>query len=358
LQFEREFASFVGSKHALALSSGTGALQLALEAIGVQPGDEVLVPTYTFTATASAVKHAGARPVLCDIGPDGFNIDVPDASRRITERTRAIIPVHIAGLPCDILEIQRIAERHGLKVIEDAAHALPAAVDGRRIGSISELTAFSFHATKTVTTGEGGMLVTDNDEYAEHARVMRLHGIKGDAWKRYSKEGSWYYEVVEAGHKLNMPDLLAALGSAQLAKCLHLWHLRCEIARRYTASFANIDELQLPPEPQDQAEHSWHLYILRLRPEKMTISRNDFIDALKELGIGTSVHYIPLHLHPFYAETYGYRRGDFPNAEDVYSRCVSLPIFPDMTALEVERVISAVEHIVTEHRVHAVRGAA
>jgi dTDP-4-amino-4,6-dideoxygalactose transaminase len=353
MQFERDFAEFIGSKHAVAVSSATAALQLALKITGIGPGDEVLVPTYTFTATAAVVRHCGARPVLCDVSKDGFNIDATDLSQRITKGTRAAIPVHIAGLPCDIFEIHRISRRYGFAVIEDAAHALPAAVAGHNIGTTSALTGFSFHATKTVTAGEGGMLVTNEDDFAEQARTMRLHGIRGDAWKRYAKEGSWHYDVVEAGYKMNMPDVLAAIGSAQLAKCLDLWQRRMAIARKYTEAFASMDELQLPPQPDDNIQHSWHLYILRLRPEMLGITRSEFIEELKKLGIGTSVHYIPLHLHSFYQRTYGYRGGDFPNAEDAYSRCLSLPIFPDMTDAEVERVIRSVQQIVGEHRIHS-----
>src|SRR5262249_36690751 len=214
IEFEKEFANYIGCKHALAVNSGTAALQLALDAIGLKPGDEVLVPTYTFTATAEVVTYFGARPVLCDSVAGAFNIDSAEAARSITDKTRAIIPVHVGGEPCAMDKLHAIASTHGLHVIEDAAHALPARCSGERVGTISELTAFSFYATKAITSGEGGMLTTDNDDYAERASVMRLHGIGGDAWKRYSHAGSWFYEVLDAGYKLNLPDLLAALGRA------------------------------------------------------------------------------------------------------------------------------------------------
>ncbi len=353
-EFERQFAEYVGCKHALAVNSATAALQLALDAMGLSEGDEVLVPTYTFTATAEVVTYFGARPVLCDSVAGGFNIDLKDAERRITERTRAIIPVHLGGEPCDMDAMRLLAERHGLRVIEDAAHALPASWASQRIGSISDMTAFSFYATKTITTGEGGMLTTNNDAFAARVARMRLHGISSDAWNRYAKEGSWYYEVEHAGYKLNMPDLLAALGGAQLKKANRFLRLRREIAARYSEAFASMPELETPPQVSAKAEHSWHLYILRVRPERLNIGRNDLIETLKKLGIGTAVHYIPLHLHPFYRRTYGYAQGDFRHAEDAYARCLSLPIYPGMSAADVERVIGAVTHAVRENRVRAV----
>ncbi len=349
MEFEKEFAKYIGCKHALAMNSGTAALQLALDAIRLKPGDEVLVPSYTFTATAEVVTYFGARPVLCDSVPGGFNIDPANAALRITEKTRAIIPVHLGGEPCAMDRLHAIATAHNLHVIEDAAHALPAHYGGKRIGTISELTTFSFYATKAITTGEGGMLTTDNDDYAERASVMRLHGMGGDAWRRYSHAGSWFYEILDAGYKLNLPDVLAALGRAQLRQCDSFWQQRCRISEYYSTHFSRIEELELPPSSQHASEHAWHLYILRLRPELLAVDRNDFIDQLKKLGIGTSVHFIPLHHHPFYARTYGYVSGAFPNAEDAFSRCISLPIYPDMTNAEMQRVAEAVEHVVSHN---------
>ena len=344
-EFESEFAKYVGCKHAIAVNSATAALQLALDTIGLCPNDEVLVPTYTFTATAEVVTYFGARPVLCDSVKGGFNIDPDDAERRITPRTRAIIPVHIAGEPCDLDAVHTVAARHRLHVVEDAAHALPAEYRGKRVGAISELTAFSFYATKPITTGEGGILTTDSADLARRARMMRLHGISTDAWKRYSKEGSWFYEVQEAGYKLNLPDLLAAIGVAQLRKCDTFRERRHAIAECYTNAFSRSSVLEAPPAGAAPSKHAWHLYILRLVPESMPIDRSAFIDALKTMGVGSSVHFIPLHLHPFYQRAYGYKGGDFPNAEDAYRRCISLPIYPDMADLEVDRVIEAVNHI-------------
>ncbi len=348
LDFEREFATYVDCKHAVAVSSCTAALQLALDAIDLKPGDEVLLPTYTFTSTAEVVTYFGGKPVLCDSVPGGFNIDTSQLEKHINARTRAVIPVHIGGHPCNLSGIQEIATRHGLHVIEDAAHALPAVYRGCRIGGISELTAFSFYATKTITTGEGGMLATQNDDFATRARMMRLHGISGDAWKRYTKAGSWYYEVVAPGYKANLTDIQAAIGRVQLAKADDLWKRRTYIAQNYMDAFSDCEELEMPPLSPDSVE-SWHLFILRLKPERLDIGRNGFIEELKKQGIGTSVHFIPLHLHPFYAIRYRYRRGDFPNAEDAYSRCLSLPIFPDMTDVEIEQVIEAVRSTVAGH---------
>jgi dTDP-4-amino-4,6-dideoxygalactose transaminase len=342
-QFEREFAAFVDCKYAVAVNSCTAALHLALDAAGITAGDEVLVPSYTFAATAEVVVYLGARPVLCDSLPGGFNIDPADAARRITPKTRAIIAVHIAGEPCDLEALSLLAERHSIHLIEDAAHALPASYGGRRIGSISELTAFSFYATKTITTAEGGMLTTNDESYARRASTMRLHGISGDAWKRYTNHGSWYYEVVDAGFKSNMPDLLAALGLAQLKKAETFHQRRCEIADLYLQRLSRIEEFDMPPVGNGNTTHSWHLFILRLRSKMLATSRDDLVHRLKQGGIGTSVHFIPLHLHPYYRNRYGYSSGDFPHAEDAFARCISLPIYPDMSDSDVERVVASVE---------------
>jgi dTDP-4-amino-4,6-dideoxygalactose transaminase len=348
-QFEREFAAFVDCKYAVAVSSCTAALHLALDAVGITVGDEVLVPSYTFAATAEVVVYLGARPVLCDSLPGGFNIDPADAASRITPRTRAIIAVHIAGEPCNLQALRQIAERHSIHLIEDAAHALPASYAGRRVGSISELTAFSFYATKTITTGEGGMLTTNNEAHARRASMMRLHGISGDAWKRYSNQGSWYYEIVDAGLKANMPDLLAALGVAQLKKAEAFHRRRREIADLYLQRLSRIEELEMPPTGDANAVHSWHLFILRLRSEMLTADRNDLVHQLKQAGIGTSVHFIPLHLHPYYRDRYGYSSGDCPHAEDAFTRCLSLPIYPDMNERDVDRVTTSVEKFVQKN---------
>ena len=350
LAFQKEFAEYIGCKHALVVNSGTAALQLALEAIGLRAGDEVVVPTYTFTASAEVVTYFGAKPVLCDVLPGAFNLDPADVEQRITEHTRAIIPVHMAGEACRMEELLPLARKHDVRLIEDAAHALPSSRSGRRVGTISEMTAFSFYATKTISTAEGGMLTTNDDRYAERSSTMRLHGIGGDAWKRYSKTGSWYYEVHEAGYKLNLCDILAALGRAQLRKCDEFWAERCRIAEIYNSHFSQMDELEAPPAVDRSCDHAWHLYILRIRPETLDIDRNQFIEELKAVGIGTSVHFIPLHLHPYYQREYGYKKGDFPNAEDAFSRCLSLPIYPGLTDEEINRVLTSVDKVVQANR--------
>jgi dTDP-4-amino-4,6-dideoxygalactose transaminase len=344
VEFEQKFAAYLGVKHAVAVNSCTAALHLALEATGLDRGDEVLIPTNTFTATGEVVAYFGARPVLVDIDPVTLNLDWEDAARRVTSRTRAIIPVHIAGQPCDMEQILDLANRHHLHVIEDAAHSVPASYRGTPIGALSELTAFSFYATKTLTTGEGGMITTANDDYAARVRIMRLHGIGRDAWKRYTAEGSWYYQVLDAGFKYNLTDMQAAIGLVQLGKCDALAAARKRIAARYTAAFNKIEALQAPTVQPDR-ESSWHLYILRLRLDRLRLDRNGFIDALKERGVGTSVHFIPLHLHLYYRDAFGYKPGDLPKAEQEYARYISLPIYPSMTNEDVDYVIQAVSEI-------------
>ncbi len=346
-QFEHDFAAYIGCGYALAVNSCTAALQLGLDAVGVSAEDEVLVPTYTFTASAAVVAHMGARPVLCDSLAGGFNLDPCDLEARITPKTKAILAVHIGGEPCDLSSVHRIAARHGLHLIEDAAHALPATYNGERIGCNSEACAFSFYATKTITTGEGGMFVTNNEAYAHRGRLMHLHGICGDAWKRYTKDGTWHYDVIEAGFKMNMPDLLAAIGVVQLRKAARFHRRRREIASLYLGLLSTMEELEMPPLAEG---HSWHLFIMRLRSPLLSRSRNLFIEDLKRAGIGTSVHFIPLHLHSHYRSRYGYKKGDFPNAEDAYERAISLPIYPDMSDGDVEYVANTIKRIVQAKR--------
>jgi dTDP-4-amino-4,6-dideoxygalactose transaminase len=352
-EFEKKFAQYVGAQHAIAVSTGTGALHLSLEAAGVQAGDEVLLPTTTFTATAEAVTYVDARPVLVDIDPDTMNIDFEDAARRVTPKTKAIIPVHLGGQPCDMDEIHTLARRHHLRVVEDAAHALPSEYQGKRVGQISEFTCFSFYATKTLTTGEGGMITTDNPEAAERMRLMRLHGIERDAWKRYRGDGSWFYEVLEAGFKYNLTDFQSAMGLVQLAKCDAMRQARESIAQRYSDGFSSFDELVVPTIRLD-CRSSWHLYVLRVRLDHLKIDRNSFIEALQRRGVTCSVHFIPLHLQPYYRHAYGYRPGDFPRAEQEYHSCLSLPIYPGMTDPEINHVIDAVQKTAVEfRRVHS-----
>jgi len=348
-RFEREFATRVGTPYALAVNSATAAMHLALDALGLQPDDEVIVPVYTFTATAEVVVYLRAKPIFVDVNPVTCNLDPAQLEKHITPRTRAIMVVHIAGLPAEMDAIRALAKTYNLPVIEDAAHAFPAKYRGQMIGTISDFTAFSFYATKTLATGEGGMLTTANPEFAERASMMALHGISRDAWKRYSAEGSWYYEVLQAGYKYNMTDIAAALGLHQLARSQWLLERRRSIAQRYTEAFSQWPEVEPPPNPA-HVEHAWHLYLLRLRPERLTITRDAFIQALTKANIGTSVHFIPLHLHPFYRDTYHLQVEDFPAALHAYQRVISLPIYPGMADEDVEDVIAAIEQIIAEHR--------
>jgi dTDP-4-amino-4,6-dideoxygalactose transaminase len=350
VQFEQEFAAYVGAKHALAVSSCTAALHLCLEAAGIKAGDEVLVPTNTFAATGEVVEYLGARPVLVDIDPVTLNIDVEDAARRVTPRTRAIMPVHFSGQPCDMDEIRSLADKHGLHVIEDAAHSLPASYKGRPVGSISEMTAFSFYATKTLTTGEGGMVTTDDDKLADRVRIMRLHGISRDAWKRYSAEGSWYYEVLAPGYKYNMTDIQSSIGLVQLKKCDRMNEMRRTMVETYNEAFANIPGLQTPVEKSDRRS-AWHLYVIRVDEAITGISRDEVINELKRRGIGTSVHFIPLHRHPFYAGKYGYKPEDLPVAHREFGKYLSLPLFPGMSDVEIEHVIGSVIGTVTRQNI-------
>jgi dTDP-4-amino-4,6-dideoxygalactose transaminase len=348
-RFESEFGKAVGARYAIAVNSCTAALHLALEAIGLQPGDEVVTTPYTFAATSEVIRYFGARPVFVDVDPLTFNMDVKLIEAAITPKAKVILPVHIAGLPAEIPAIREIASKHNLRVIEDAAHAFPARYRGTMIGATSDFTCFSFYATKTITTGEGGMICTNSDEWASRCRIMSLHGISKDAWKRYSAEGSWYYEIVAPGYKYNMTDIAAALGLAQLKKAGSMRDRRREIARKYTQAFAQLPEVQIPADPPE-CEHAWHLYMLRLNLEMLRIERGRFIEDLKNRNIGCSVHFIPLHIHPYYRETYGYNPEDFPVAYREYMREVSLPIYSKMSDEDVSDVINAVRDIVEKHR--------
>lgn len=348
-QFEADFAKYLGCSHAVAVNSCTAALHLALEAVGIEQGDEVIVPTMTFTASAEVVLYFKAKPVLVDCLPDTLNIDPDCVARAITAKTKAIIPVHFGGQPCDMDSILEIARRHKLYVIEDAAHALPSNYRGKRVGTIGDITCFSFYATKTITTGEGGMATTENPEWAARMRMMSLHGISHDAWKRYAKEGSWYYEVIHPGFKYNLTDISAAIGIEQLKKCDAFDAARNRIATAYNEAFSDLPEIQTPLCKPDIG-HAWHLYVIQLDLERLKINRDQFIEALKEYGIGTSVHFIPLHLHPYYRDKFGHAPDDFPQATEVYQRILSLPIYPKMTQSSIEQVIEGTRKIVQQHR--------
>jgi perosamine synthetase len=348
-QFEVAFAASVGAEHAIAVNSCTAALHLALEATDVGPGDEVIVPTMTFAATAEVVAYLNATPILVDCQRDTYNMDPEAVRAAIGPRTRAILPVHYAGQACDMAELIEVAGQAGVKIIEDAAHALPSSYRGIPVGRIGDVTCFSFYATKTLTTGEGGMITTDDAAAAGRMRMMSLHGISKDAWKRYTAEGSWYYEILHPGFKYNLTDLAAALGLEQLARQTELRDARERISRRYTEAFSQLEEVTCPAARSDRG-HAWHLYVIEIDPVKLRISRNDFIDALRAEGIGTSVHFIPLHLHPYYRDRFGYAPGDYPNALAAYERMISLPIYPAMSDADVQDVIDSVRTIVERER--------
>jgi len=366
-RFEEEFRKYIGCKHAVSVNSGTAALHLALEAIGIKEGDEVITSPMTFAATAEVIRYFKAKPVFVDIDKITMNIDPERIETYLASKLnsnaplpKAIIPVHYAGYPCDMDRIFQIAERYNLRVIEDAAHAFPSFYDGKMIGTIGDITCFSFYATKTITTGEGGMATTENEEWADRMRIMSLHGISKDAWKRYTAEGSWYYEIIAPGYKYNLTDIAAALGLAQLKKADIFWKRRAQIATMYNEAFEDLIEIETPLMKKNGEEggwesgkdikHSWHLYVIKLNLEHLTIDRNTFIDELKTKGIGTSVHFIPLHIHPYYRNVFGYKPEDFPIAYETYKRIVSLPIYPKMTDTDVERVIDAVIDVISRNR--------
>ncbi|GJL65249.1 MAG: spore coat protein [Nitrospirales bacterium] len=348
-QFEQEFAEWIGVPHALAVNSCTAALHLALEAVGVTDGDEVIVPTMTFAATAEVVSYCRAVPILVDCQPDTLNINVDAMEQAITQKTKAIIPVHFAGHPCEMNRILAIARARNIKVIEDAAHALPSRYQGRMVGTLGDITCFSFYATKTMTTGEGGMVTTENPEWEERMRILSLHGITRNAVNRYTPEGSWYYEVRYPGYKYNLTDMASALGIVQLRKCHELRNVRYRYAALYNEGFKDIPEVSVPC-VQTNIEHAWHLYVIQLDLKHLRIGRDEMIRLLKQNGIGTSVHFIPLHLHPYYSSHSAYHRTRFPVANKVFQGIISLPLYPNMTESDVLRVIEVVTKIVQTYR--------
>jgi len=343
MEFEEAVRVAVGTRHAVAVNSATAALHLALEALGIGPDDEVVVPTYTFAACGEVVRYLGARPRLADVDARTLNATVETIEAQLRPSTRAIMVVHFGGLMAEVEAIRELAAARGIALVEDAAHALPSSRAGRAAGSIGDAGALSFYATKTVTTGEGGMLVTDSDAIADRARVMRLHGISRDAWKRYTSSGSWYYEIEDAGFKYNLTDLAAAIGLVQLERAESMRVARERVARRYIEKIRSCglaDAIELPVEAGPGEVHAWHLFPIRLR-EGGTARRAAVIERLRDEGIGTSVHFIPLHLHPYYRRTYGYAPDDLPVAAAEYLREISLPIYPDLADADVDRVVDA-----------------
>ncbi|MCU0610668.1 MAG: DegT/DnrJ/EryC1/StrS family aminotransferase [Candidatus Eisenbacteria bacterium] len=354
-RFEAAFGEYVGSRHAMAVNSGTGAMHIALTALGIGSGDEVIVPTFTFCSTAHVVAQTGATPVLVEVGDD-FGIDPEAVACAITPLTKAIMPVHYGGQSCDLAQLYEIAARHDLAVIEDAAHSVGADYHGLRLGSdrlapegVRRVTAFSFYANKNMTTGEGGMISTADDDLAGRMRLLTLHGMSHDGWDRKEGRSGWYYEVLAAGFKYNMSDIQAAIGIHQLAKLDGFTAARRRIASLYDEGLAGTSGILLPIRHPDRT-HAYHLYVIRLDLEMLTVDRARFVDELRAMNIGSSVHFIPVHLHPYYREEFGYHPGDFPVAERLYSQVISLPMFPQMTENDVADVLAAISRILEKYR--------
>lgn len=345
--FEKAFAKYIGVDYALAVNSATSGLHLALEAIGLKAGDKVITTTFTFASTAEVVNYLGAEPIFCDIDLKTFNIDVNQLERlcqKLCEKDghniKAIMPVHFAGQACNMTEIKRIAEKFSLLVVEDAAHALPSTHKNKNIGTFGDITVYSFYATKTLTTGEGGMIVTNNAEYNNRMSIMRLHGFSTDTWDRYhSEKSSWYYEIVAPGYKYNMTDIAAAMGIHQLKKCSHFFEKRNRIATKYYQELSGLENIELPFIDCHSDKHAFHLFVIKVKKGK----RNDFYYKMKEYGVGCSVHFIPLHMQPYWKNRYNFKDTDFPNALNCFNEVLSLPIYTRMTNKEIQQVIEAVK---------------
>lgn len=347
-KFEEQVGRYVGAKYGLALNSCTAGLHLSLLACGIGPGDEVIITPLTFCATVNAIIHSGARPVFVDVDRPTMNIDADKIEKAVTERTKAIMPVHLAGRPCEMDEIIKIAKKHKLYVIEDAAQALGSEYKGKKIGSIGDLTCFSFYVTKNIITGEGGMVMTNNKNFAEKIKIYALHGMSKDAWKRYSDDGYKHYQVIYPGFKYNMTDMQASLGVHQLKRIAIFDKTRQKIWNSYNAAFKDLP-IELPAPFGKNIHHNKHLYTLLIDKNKSGISRDKFMLELHRRGIGTGVHFIPVHLHKYYRERFGYKSGDYPNAEFIGERTVSLPLSAKLTEAEAMRVIKAVREVISEN---------
>ena len=346
-EFEKEFADYVGAKHAIALNSCTAAMHLALVSHGLKSGDEVITTPMTFCSTANTIVHTGATPVFADIFASTGLINPAEIERKITKNTKGIMPVHYAGQACDMDVINAIAAKYNLFVVEDAAHAVYTTYKDKMIGSLGNATAFSFYATKNLATGEGGMLTTDDDEFADTARVMCLHGMSKNAWNRYGKGGTWHYDVLRAGFKYNMTDIQAGLGLTQLKRLEFMQNIREKYAKMYNDAF--FDTFGIEPLAQStQGRHAWHLYVIKIT-DGLNISRDEFIDKLSALNIGTSVHFIPVCNHPFYKENFNTNENDFPVAQKHFNQIISLPLYPSMKESDVNYVIEAVQSIAAEY---------
>lgn len=346
-EFERRFAEYVGCRQAIGVNSCTSGLHLSLVALGVGPGDEVITSPITFAATANVIVHQGAKPVFADVDPETLNVDPAEIERRITPRTKVVMPVHLFGQPCGMEAILAAARRHGVAVVEDAAHAIGAEYRGRKIGSFGDLTVFSFYATKNITTGEGGMLTTNRDDLAEKARILSNHGISADAWRRRGEGEFAHWDVILPGYKYNMFDIQAALGLEQLKKIEAFWERRKAWVAMYNKAFREIPEIRLVAE-REEVKHAYHLYAVILKTEDLAVGRDEILQALRNAGIGVGVHFRALHLTSFYRKTFDFKSGDLPNAEYAGDRVISLPLYPRMEEEDVKRVIAAVKQ--TLHR--------
>ena len=348
-KFEALFKDYIGSKHALALNSCTAGLHLSMIVSGLKPGDEVITTPMTFGATGNSIIHSGAKPVFVDIGLPDMNIDPFKIEEKMSPKTKAILPVHFAGRPCNMRIIKEVAQKHHLTIIEDAAHAIEATYHGQKIGTISDLTVFSFYVTKNLVTGEGGMITTDNDTYAEKIQTYALHGMSRGAWKRYSDEGFKHYGIVYPGFKYNMMDIQASLGIHQLKRIENNYKRRKEIWQRYDEAFCNLP-LDIPPPPEENTRHAYHLYTILLRLEELNTDRDTIQQALFEENIGTGIHFISLHLHPYYQKTFGFKKDDFPNAAYVSERTISLPFSPKLSDEDVDDVIKTVTKVLKKYK--------
>lgn len=347
--FEQELAAYTGAAHCVAVNSCTAALHLALEAVGVGAGDEVITSPITFASTANVIVHCGARPVFVDVERDTLNIDAAAIDAAVTPRTKAVIPVDFAGQPCDLDAIMAVGARHGFPVIEDAAHAIGAAYKGRRVGGIADLTCFSFYATKNITCGEGGALTTNRADWADRIAVMALHGISRDAWKRYGADGYRHWDIIAPGYKYNMFDLQAALVRSQMGKLEAFQRRRVELKARLDAGLRDVPEMMFPAE-RPWASHAYHLYPVIVRTEMLTADRDTIMNAIQAENVGIGIHFRAVHLHPFYADTFGFRRGMFPNAEYYSDRTISLPLYPRMSDADADDVVAAVRRVLAQHR--------
>jgi dTDP-4-amino-4,6-dideoxygalactose transaminase len=343
-RFEEEFRDYVKSAHGVAVNSCTAALHLSMVAAGIKPGDEVITTALTFCATVNAIIHTGATPVLVDVDPATMNMDADQVKARITDRTRAILPVHFAGRPCDMDALSETAGRHGLKLIEDCAHAIEAEYRGRKVGTFGDFGCYSFYVTKNVAAGEGGMVVTRREEDAARIKVLALHGMTKDAWKRFGDEGFKHYQVVECGFKYNMMDIQAAIGLHQLRRVERVWPRRKALWNRYRAALAGLP-VGLPPEPDPETRHAYHLFTILVDPARAGIERDAFLDAMTRHNIGVGVHYLSIPEHPYYVRTFGWRPEDYPNAMRIGRQTVSLPLSARLTDADADDVIAAVGHV-------------